>query len=375
MVATADAVVAAAASQIGYFVRPGGVTKFGSWYGLPQGQWCAMFVSWSANEAGALDIIPKHAYTPSGVAWFQARGRWHGGPAGIRRGDVLYFDFPGGPRRVSHVGLVESVAADGSVLTIEGNTAGPGGEQRNGGACLRKRRRSWIVGYGRPDYAGGGGAPVQAQGVSADHLARGHRGAAVSELQRRLAALGHDLGPAGADGDLGARTEAALVAFQRSAGLEADGVYGPRTRAALEAATSAAAAPAPTPAAGLALDGVRGPRTVSRWQEVMGTPVDGVLSRPSAVVAADQRFLNASVPAADIAALTGKPALVEDGDEGPRTATVRQHRLRACVDPALQQLLLGGPLAVDGVLGPQTHTLHQAALNRATPGSGTYGPA
>jgi len=52
-------------------------------------------------------------------------------------------------------------------------------------------------------------------------------------IQLALAWLGIDPGPA--DGIVGPKTRAAVVAFQVAAGLVADGIAGPRTRAALEA--------------------------------------------------------------------------------------------------------------------------------------------
>jgi len=55
----------------------------------------------------------------------------------------------------------------------------------------------------------------------------------TAEIQRALLARGHDLGPAGADGDAGPLTITALMAFQRAAGLVADGIAGPLTQKAL----------------------------------------------------------------------------------------------------------------------------------------------
>jgi peptidoglycan hydrolase-like protein with peptidoglycan-binding domain len=56
----------------------------------------------------------------------------------------------------------------------------------------------------------------------------------VLALQERLASLGFWLG--GQDGVFGASTEHAVVAFQKYAGLDRDGVVGPRTRDALRSA-------------------------------------------------------------------------------------------------------------------------------------------
>lgn len=56
---------------------------------------------------------------------------------------------------------------------------------------------------------------------------KGAKGAVVEELQRRLADEGFDPGPI--DGVFGPRTRAAVVAFQRAAAIEPDGVCGPLT--------------------------------------------------------------------------------------------------------------------------------------------------
>lgn len=69
---------------------------------------------------------------------------------------------------------------------------------------------------------------------------RGCKGGAVRRLQTWLLDLGYDLGAYGADGDFGAVTDAAARAFQQSQGLTADGVVGPKTWAALQAARTAA---------------------------------------------------------------------------------------------------------------------------------------
>lgn len=58
------------------------------------------------------------------------------------------------------------------------------------------------------------------------------QGQAVVRLQRQLKKFGFN--PGKLDGDFGPATKAALIAFQKSRGLLADGVAGPRTLTALE---------------------------------------------------------------------------------------------------------------------------------------------
>ncbi|MDE1947470.1 MAG: peptidoglycan-binding protein [Burkholderiales bacterium] len=60
---------------------------------------------------------------------------------------------------------------------------------------------------------------------------RGSSGPDVLALQKAL--LAHGFNPGAADGDFGGGTEAALIAFQMSEGLLADGIAGPRSQTAL----------------------------------------------------------------------------------------------------------------------------------------------
>lgn len=75
-------------------------------------------------------------------------------------------------------------------------------------------------------------------------LQEGSKGPAVIELQNKLAAAGFS--PGTIDGDFGARTKAAVIAFQRARGLVADGIVGSLTWAALDEP-----APEPVPVSGL----------------------------------------------------------------------------------------------------------------------------
>ena len=135
-------------SQLGTTENPPGSnrTAYCEWYGLT-GPWCAMFVSWCFFIEGLLlaaSTSKGFAYTPAGAQWFKKKGRWTQTP---ERGHMVFFDFPNDSvKRISHVGIVTGVNADGSIDTIEGNTDERGG--RTGGKVMRRRRAVGNVGYG-----------------------------------------------------------------------------------------------------------------------------------------------------------------------------------------------------------------------------------
>ena len=99
-------------------------------------------------------------------------------------------------------------------------------------------------------------------------LKKGMKGDDVKALQRALNAAGHDCG--GADGDFGAKTDAAVRAFQQAAGLDVDGQAGVKTIAALNAA--APAKPAQVQVVGTAVNVRSAPGTT-------GTRVLGIVHK------------------------------------------------------------------------------------------------
>jgi len=84
-------------------------------------------------------------------------------------------------------------------------------------------------------------------------LQKGSTGPDVTSLQQKLQGLGFD--PNGIDGRFGPGTMAAVIAFQRSKGLQPDGIVGPLTLAALQSDGSDAD---PTTAGALNLAGLAG---------------------------------------------------------------------------------------------------------------------
>jgi hypothetical protein len=165
---SAARLVEVALGEIGYIEGPkDNETKYGKFTKSNFQPWCGSYIMWCANEAGVK--MPNTVYTPAGAQAFMKAGTWQPVETATPAvGDIVYFDFPNdGVDRISHVGIVTAVNADGTVDVAEGNTsADKKGDQRNGGeACLKNRaykkkngsklRKSqpvFIVGFGRPAF-------------------------------------------------------------------------------------------------------------------------------------------------------------------------------------------------------------------------------
>lgn len=218
---TAAQMLSYQASQIGTGESPAGSNrnKYTAWYGMT-GAWCFMFQSYAFNHFGALSLIHgKHAYVPSFKGIFNAHGEFH--TSNPKPGDLVAFDFnrSGDPE---HIGMVEKVLSGSTIQTIEGNTSDH--------VYRRTRARSYVYGYATPKYAK---ANPNAYTGRLLKYTSGHapmHGSDVTWVQRRLAAHHHAVT---VDGYYGAKTAAAVKAFQRDAKLTQDGQVGPKTWAAL----------------------------------------------------------------------------------------------------------------------------------------------
>lgn len=96
--------------------------------GGPVGPWCAYFASWAAKESGKPlgDQGQGFGRVDDLYAWAQRTGRaLPNGPA-VRPqpGDLIIWD--------EHMGIVESVGADGTITTIEGNSSDSVARRRHG---------------------------------------------------------------------------------------------------------------------------------------------------------------------------------------------------------------------------------------------------
>lgn len=135
--------VAVAQSQIGNV----GGAPYWSWWGLDyRVEWCAIFVSWCADQCGYLDagVLPKIEGVRPYVDWFIERGQWQGRDYEPSPGDIVFFDWES-DGLADHVGIVEKVES-GLIYTVEGNS---------GDRCVENRYylgSAPVYGFGLPLY-------------------------------------------------------------------------------------------------------------------------------------------------------------------------------------------------------------------------------
>lgn len=120
-----------------------GGERYWKWYGFESRvEWCAIFISWLANQIGVLGTsIPKFSNVGDGIKWYKQRGLWREHNYIAKTGDIIFFDWDN-DGKANHVGVVEKVE-NNMIYTIEGNS--------NNDRCSEKRydiTSSFILGYG-----------------------------------------------------------------------------------------------------------------------------------------------------------------------------------------------------------------------------------
>ena len=98
-------------------------SKYWTWYGFNKKvNWCAIFVSWCANESGMLDdsSVPKFSLCTDGENWYKKNNRWKDKSYVPMTGNIIFFDWQQ-DGHTDHVGIVEKVE-NGKVFTVEGNS-------------------------------------------------------------------------------------------------------------------------------------------------------------------------------------------------------------------------------------------------------------
>jgi len=116
-----DKFLEVALSQVGYKETGKDITKYGEWYGMNGQPWCAMFVSWCANQVGVLNtLIPKYASSSAGYKWFQKNT---GVTMSPKPGYIGFIKNTGSNKKTypaEHTFIVYDVQGN-YVITIEGN--------------------------------------------------------------------------------------------------------------------------------------------------------------------------------------------------------------------------------------------------------------
>jgi LPXTG-motif cell wall-anchored protein len=135
----ADDVLSVAKSQLGYTEseknyevddegNTKGYTRYGDWYGVPYGDWCAMFASFCLNYANVPDTaIPYEAGCANWVEKLTQTEQYQSVDSGYtpNPGDLIFFDNKNAGT-ANHVGIVTEVVTENDatyVKTIEGNSA------------------------------------------------------------------------------------------------------------------------------------------------------------------------------------------------------------------------------------------------------------
>ena len=203
--------------------------------------WCDIFVDWCFIECFGYEKALKMLYQPTKSAgagcqysanYYRAHNAFYRQP---QVGDQVFFGDYGNE---GHTGIVINV--EGSVVTtVEGNTSGSYGVDSNGDGVYIKRyniNTQYIPGFGRPNWdviSSNVGNEEVTDTVSYPTIKLGSKRSEVKKAQQLLIAKGYSCGAAGADGYFGAATYNAVKKFQAANGLEADGIVGAMTWAAL----------------------------------------------------------------------------------------------------------------------------------------------
>jgi hypothetical protein len=242
--------------------------------------WCATFVSAVAIKLGYTEIIPTECSCNKMIDLFKKIGSWIEDDSYVPRpGDIVFYDWNDKGTgdnigTVEHVGIVEKV--EGIQITIiEGNHDGDDADAIDG---VERRyiqvNGKFIRGYGVPKYdkESTPKSPIKKKidedgiwGVETTKKAQEIFGTVVdgkvSNQCKKYAATNPGLLSSTFDWKtLPIGSSSLIKAIQKKVGATKDGRIGPNTIKAMQ-----------------------------RW---LGTPVDGVVDKPSVMVKAFQKWLN-----------------------------------------------------------------------------------
>ena len=218
--ATRRAIVSIAESQVGTRESPPGsnCTKYGACE-----SWCSDFATWVWRHAGV--PVAHLPYSGDVAAWGRSTGRLRHAGAMPQPGDVLLW---GSWSYSTHISVVTGVDTNGSIHTVDGNW-GNTVARRTVSLHTVDSSDGPIYAVVSPEKLSGGGssapAPHSARPYPGHYIQYGMQGLDVAEVQSGLGI--------NADGIFGPQTLAAVKSFQSAHALSVDGIVGPLTWAAL----------------------------------------------------------------------------------------------------------------------------------------------
>lgn len=224
---TANDAIKIAINEVGvteYPPKSNNVKYNTEYYGRPVSgdayPWCCAFVWWIFR---GIKNFPKTASCVTLANYFKKEGRFF--TSNPIPGDIVFFKFGSARGWTNHVGLVIGLQGDAKI-TVEGNTSINSND--NGGAVMRRTRKSNIVGYGRPIYDNSN-IPVQTQvsALTTPTLKFGDKNEYVRAWQKMLNLHKYNCGAE--DGLYGPSTLRAVKKWQEDHGLDPDGIIGPKT--------------------------------------------------------------------------------------------------------------------------------------------------
>lgn len=230
-----------------------GPDKYRSWYygcEMYGTAWCAVFVSWCANECGILNtLVPKEdgagCFAREGVpkgwgAWLEAKRYVE-----PKQGDIITFRDWGTSTysdkyHADHVGLVVGVnkASDGTynISTVEGNTNGSNDTSRVNSRSYNSIN-SYVWAYYRPNYENTTDEPSETE-ENYMECKNGDTNNFVLTIKRQLQAL-YSIGVIQSKCDdskgFGDGTEEAIKEVQGLSNITVDGICGEKTIKAIDA--------------------------------------------------------------------------------------------------------------------------------------------
>lgn len=124
-------------------------TKYGKWYGTNGVAWCAIFVSWCANQAGvSTSIIPKTNDCDTSMSKFKTRSRFYSASGSYtpQVGDLFFVGTTSnGVTDATHTGIVVSVTSS-NITVVDGNYGNKVSKH------TYSRTDTSLLGYGNPKY-------------------------------------------------------------------------------------------------------------------------------------------------------------------------------------------------------------------------------